>query len=237
MFKALAHAPSVPSGGRELLLLIASLLLWSCFVPSSCAQAANPNHKNDPTDCTKAGARSTGNQLADLHPDESIPLLCLAGVHGRALEVGDKLAGKFCCASMTSDCGHQNELKRTATSATAPADDTHSGVSGEPATAADEITKDLTICLSTTESEPSGPISEVRSSNSGSAGGNSFSSVLDKVFTGKSCDSKVVRLEAFISGGPSPVFQDLAYTSAETVRVSTPAPASSSILLQQLPLP
>jgi hypothetical protein len=211
--KVLGRASAVPKGGHGLALVIASLILSGLLVPSSCGQVAN------------------------LRPGESVQLLCLAGAHSPTLQVGDKLVGNSSCKIAAADSEQQNDSKPSAISAAAPADDIRHNVSPAGSSAATEdITKDLSIGLSTTVSEPSGPAPEIGPGTSGSAGGNNFSLVIEKVFTGKSCENKLVPLEALNSGGPSPVSEDLAYTSAEIQQVSTPTPPPSGLSLQHSPL-
>ncbi|HUI07541.1 MAG TPA: PEP-CTERM sorting domain-containing protein [Verrucomicrobiae bacterium] len=57
--------------------------------------------------------------------------------------------------------------------------------------------------------DPNRLISGVHLDDSDSACGNTFSSVIEKVFTDQSCQDKVAQLDVLNPGHPNPVFSDL----------------------------
>ena len=210
MARVLGQARSVPRDGRRRVFVIASLVFWGSFAGVGYAHVTNPDHGNQWNDRIGLGTGSTGNQAVDLDPGESIKLSCLVGAHGQSIQVGDKLFDDFSFKFGDTDWNRCNDLKASAISVTALANNTGYGLAFTgPFTATGNVTKDLSICYSVTLTDPNYTISSIHLSNSGSVCGKGFSSVVEKVFTDSSCHNQVAQLEVLNPGNPNPVFQDL----------------------------
>ncbi|HUJ72516.1 MAG TPA: PEP-CTERM sorting domain-containing protein [Verrucomicrobiae bacterium] len=201
---------SVPKGGNIWIPLITSLLLSGSLVSSGHAHIINPSHGTQWIGHDGGSATGpTESQVVDLDPGESIKLSTLAA-DGQSLQVGDKLFANFSLEFKDDGWTHQNNLKPSIFSVSGLASDTGDGLSFTgPVAATGKSAKQLTICYSVTVTDPNNLISAVHLSDRGPVCGSSFSSVVEKVFTDKSCQNKVAQLEVLNPGDPNPVFNDL----------------------------
>ncbi len=210
MLKVRDRVRSVPKGGRGWVLLIVAVLLSGSPVGPREAHAARLNPKNQFTDGAEWRPGCSQAQLMDLNSGESINLSRLVGVHGLSLQVGDQLFDNFSFQFSDSDGKRGNDMKPSAISVAALAQDTGYGLSFTgPLSAIGKITGDVTIRYSVTVTDPNNLISAIHLSDNGSVCGKGCSSVVENVYTGKSCGDKLAQLEVLNPGKLDPVLQDL----------------------------
>ena len=229
---------SVSKSGHGWMLVITSLLLLGSPVNSSHAQGANPNRQYSSTDCVEWGRGSTESQVVGLDPRESIKLSCLLGLDGLSRKVGANVSGNSSHKLKDTGCGIQGDLKPASLSLTALGSNAGPGAAfTETSAATGESGRNRTGTFSITEAGLNDVIADVHLANSGSTYGKGFSSVVEKVFTGKSRDVKVGQLEGLKTVDPIPVFQDLAHSTSEALQVPTLTTTLSSISPGLLPRP